>query len=183
MQDKLRRSYHVQKEVARNGCFEGEIGLAELDRLAQLSHAQIPHGQIPHAQKGESNPGTIKLKFEFGRNELDAPMIVGQFDTSLTLECQRCLKAMDKPMIIDFRLLIDASDELVQESNLDTLHSDDGYIDIVAVVEDEIMLELPLVALHEDGSCNKHWQASESETEEAVRDNPFSVLKQLKTTD
>ena len=178
MQDKLRRSYHVQKEVARNGCFEGEIGLGDLDRLAQVLHVQTLH-----AQKGESNADAIKLKFEFGRNELDVPMIVGQLDTRLKLECQRCLKAMEKTMMIDFRLLIDASDELVQESNLDTLYSDDGYIDIVAVVEDEIMLELPLVALHEDGSCNKHWQASESETEEAVRDNPFLVLKQLKTTD
>lgn len=178
MLDKLRRSYHVRKEVARNGCFAGEIGLTELDRLAQLSPAQMLH-----AQKGESSPGAIKLKFEFGRNELDVPMIVGQLDTSLTLECQRCLRAMDTPMIIDFRLLIDASDELVQESNLDTLYSDDGYIDIVTVVEDEIMLELPLVALHEDESCNKHWQASESESEVAVKDNPFSVLKQLKTKD
>ncbi len=175
MQDKLRRNYHVQREVARNGCFEGEIGLAELERLA--------HAQMLHVQKGDSNPGTIKLKFEFDRNELDVPMIAGRLDTSLTLQCQRCLKAMDMPVMIDFRLLIDASDELVQASNLDTLHSDDGYIDIVAVVEDEIMLGLPLVALHEDESCNQHWQVSESESEVAVKDNPFLVLKQLKTTD
>ena len=173
MSDRLRHRYHAQKEVARNGYFVGEIELTDMARLTDLLPAKV----------GKSNPSAIRLKFGFDRNELDAPMIRGQLDTSLALQCQRCLQAMEMPVIIDFRLLIDASDELVQESSLDTLYSDNGYIDIVALVEDEILLELPLVALHENESCHKYWQASESEPEEAVRENPFSVLQQLKTTD
>jgi uncharacterized protein len=86
-------------------------------------------------------------------------------------------------MDVDFRLLIDASDELLGNSSEDTLYSDDGYIDIAEVVEDELILALPLVAMHEDTACNENWRASELQVETPVKENPFAVLQQLKTTD
>jgi uncharacterized protein len=90
-------------------------------------------------------------------------------------------------MELDFRLMIDASDEIVRQSSLDTLYSDDGYIDITEVVEDELILAVPLVAMHEDTACNEDLlikgQLTDSQSEAAVKENPFAVLQQLKTTD
>ena len=86
-------------------------------------------------------------------------------------------------MDVDFRLLIDASDELLSQSSEDTLYSDDGYIDIAEVVEDELILAIPLVAMHEDTACNDNWRASELHAETPRKENPFAVLQQLKTTD
>ena len=171
MRDKLRKCYQVQMEVTRNGYFEGEIALSELGRLAELLHL------VESDLEGRK----ITLKFEFVRNEYEISMLVGHLETSLQLECQRCLKAMELPMTLDFNLMIDASDQLVSEASVDTLYSDDGFIDIVEVVEDELILAIPLVAMHEDTACNENWQVSESET--AIKDNPFAVLQQLKTTD
>jgi len=171
MRDKLPKSYQVHKEVARNGCFEGEIALSELRRL----------GELLHLEDSDLKGRKIFLKFEFARNEYDIPMLTGQLETSLELECQRCLKAMELPMALDFGLMIDASDELVSDSSVDTLYSDDGYIDIAEVVEDELILAIPLVAMHEDTRCNENWQVSDSEA--VFKDNPFAVLQQLKTTD
>ena len=85
-------------------------------------------------------------------------MLTGRLETSLELECQRCLKALEWPVTLDFSLMIDASDELVSDSSVDTLYSDDGYIDIAEVVEDELLLAIPLVAMHEDTTCNENWQ-------------------------
>lgn len=170
MQGKLRSRYQVHKEVARNGYFEGDIALSKLNRLSEFLYPE----------KSDADRG-VSLKFEFTRNEFDIPMIVGQLETCLELECQRCLGRMELPIEQDFRLMIDASDELVRESSVDTLYSDDGYIDIVEVIEDELILAIPLVALHEDRSCNEHWRASTEES--AAGENPFAVLRQLKTTD
>jgi len=125
----------------------------------------------------------IAVKFEFVRNEYEIPMIVGQLQTSLELECQRCLQALEIPMKLDFRLMIDASDELLRDSSIDTLYSEDGLIDVFEVVEDELILAIPLVALHENSDCNAHWPDSSAQPETAVKDNPFAVLQQLKTTD
>ena len=173
MRDKLRRRYQIQKELGRKGYYEGAIGLSALERLNELlfpaEDARMEH--------------QVTVKFEFLRNEYDVPMIVGQLQTSLELQCQRCLQALDMPMQLDFRLMIDASDELVRDSSLDTLYSDDGCIDLYEVVEDELILAIPLVVLHEDAACNEYWQASGTEPGVAVKENPFAVLKQLKTTD
>ena len=123
----------------------------------------------------------IGLKFEFVRNEYEIPMLIGRLETSLELECQRCLKALEYPIALDFSLMIDANDELVSESSVDTLYSNDGIIDIGQVAEDELILALPLVAMHEDTACNENCRVQESEP--VVKDNPFAVLQQLKTTD
>jgi uncharacterized protein len=172
MRDKLQRQYQIDKEVSQNRYFEGEISTSEMIRLAEMLH------------KDNDNSGsTIKLRFEFVRSEYEIPEISGQVITNLALECQRCLKPVEVPMTIDFRLLIDASDELVQTSSLDTIYSDGGYIDIVETVEDELILGIPLVTLHDDESCNKHWQALETDSKAVVKENPFSVLQVLKTTD
>lgn len=171
MRDKLRCRYQVHKEVARNGYFEGDIALSKLSRLTEILY---PEASLQEERK-------IALSFEFFSNEFDLSMVAGKLETSLEVECQRCLDTMEMPLRLEFRLMIDASDELVRESSVDTLYSDDGYIDIHEVVEDELILAIPLVALHEDTQCNKHWQASEPEV--AVKENPFAVLKQLKTTD
>lgn len=171
MQGKLPRRYQVHKEVARNGYFEGEIALAAMSRLIEFLY--------PESSTWQQN--NVLLKFEFTRNAFDIPIVSGRLETCLELECQRCLGRMQLSVAQDFRLMIDASDELVGESSMDTLYSEDGYVDINEVVEDELILAIPLVAMHEDESCNEHWQASDEER--SLSNNPFAVLQQLKTTD
>ena len=50
------------------------------------------------------------------------------------------------------------------------------------MVEDELILGLPLVALHDDVACNEFWQTQRENPEQATKENPFSVLAKLKTT-
>jgi uncharacterized protein len=173
MRDKLRRRYQVDREVARNGYFEGEIALSELTRLNDLLYRESTD---PEDRK-------IAVRFEFLRNEYAVSVLVGQLQANLELECQRCLEALAMPVELDFELMIDAGEDLLRDSSLDSIDSEDGYIDIYAVVEEELMLALPLVAIHEDTACNEHWPAAGNESESAEKDNPFAVLQQLKTTD
>ena len=121
------------------------------------------------------------VDFEFTASDYDCPVLNGRLETSLIVGCQRCLKDMDLAMKIEFRLLIDAPDELAHESSLDTIYSDNGFIDIFEVVEEELILGLPLVAMHDDISCNEHWRSQDEIPEIAVKENPFSVLKKLET--
>ena len=170
MRDKLRRRYQVHKEVSRNGYFEGKIPLAQLERLRGLLHAQS-------ADCGES----VSVRFEFVRNEFDVPTVAGRLETTRILECQRCLEPMEAPIALEFGVMVDADDSVLQESGQDSIDSDDGYIDLFALVEDELILAVPLVAKHNDRSCNEHWPVADTETQ--TRDNPFAVLAQLKATE
>ena len=173
MRDKLRKRYQVHKEVAQNGCYAGEIALAGLKRLGEMLR-----------QDGDAGKqGSVHVEFEFARNEFDVPTIAGRLQTRLDLECQRCLQALEFPLDLEFRLMIDASDELLRHSSEDTLYSVDGFVDIEEIVEDELILAIPLVAMHEDTACNENWQAPEMVTDTGAKENPFAVLQQLKTTD
>jgi len=173
MRDKLRRRYQVLKEVTQNGYFEGEIALSDFKRLGDLLYPDFVDG----------DGRKIAVRFEFLRNEYGVSTLAGQLQANLDLECQRCLEALEMPIELDFELMVDADDDLLRHSSLDSIDSEDGYVDIYAVIEDELMLALPLVALHEDTACNEHWLAAGTEPEAENRDNPFAVLQQLKTTD
>ena len=58
----------------------------------------------------------------------------------------------------------------------------DKAADLIPVIEDELLLALPIVNYHKPGDCTgdalQHNEAVEEE--EAIADNPFSVLQQLK---
>jgi uncharacterized protein len=151
--------------VSRSGGYGGTIRVGELARLAEFLH---------------SDNATIAIEFEFVKSEYDAPIVRGKLDTCLSIECQRCLQAMEKQLLIEFNLLIDADDEVVAESSMDTIYSEDGYIDIFEVAEDELILALPLVNMHGDLACNEYWPV-EHQQSRRLRENPFSVLEKLKT--
>ncbi len=168
MQHKLQRRYQIQKEVSRCSYFQGVIESRTLGRLV---------GKLKNDQD------KIIVEFEFDDSDYGHPILKGRVETSLSVECQRCLKSMELPMKINFNLLIDAPDELAQGSGLETIYSKDGTIDIFEVVEDELILGLPLVTTHEDTSCNEFWCAQDELPDVAVKDNPFSVLNKLKTTE
>ncbi len=82
-------------------------------------------------------------------------MVEGRLQARLTVECQRCLKAMEIPLQIELKLLVSPTDCEVVESSLDTVFSENGSVDIFEMVEDELILGLPLVTLHEDVACNE----------------------------
>ena len=167
MQGKLKQRYQILKEVSRGSYFQGQIEVEKLSRLSELL---------------ASDSGEIALEFEFENSDFGVPMISGGIQTCLQVECQRCLQAMETDLAFDFKLLVDADDDVIQESSLDTVYSEDGDIDIFEVAEDEIILALPLVSVHENDTCNAHWQASDNSQEPDARENPFLVLKDLKTT-
>ena len=168
MQGKLPRRYHVLKEVARNGCFEGSIPLVALSRLAGYLHVDQITGQT-----------SVALWFEFKRVELDIPALIGHLDVCLELECQRCLSSMPFSVEADFQLMIDADNKLLDKDKFDVVDSNEGFVDIFEIVEDELILSIPLFATHADNTCNAHWSKPEAETESVS--NPFAVLQKLKT--
>lgn len=75
----------------------------------------------------------------------------------LHLVCQRCLQAMEWPVDIERPLLLVKSETQIPDGNLD-----DDEIDVIVggadmsvlhLVEDELILNLPMIPMHEDGIC------------------------------
>lgn len=168
MQGRLAQTYKVSREIAQRGEFRGDITLKQMPRLSSLVL---------------SGDQSIAVSFEFGQNSFGLALVKGYIETELMVECQRCLEPMALPVNHDFELLIDASDQDIEQYQLDTVYSEEGYLDMFAVIEDEMILTMPLISMHEDMGCNGFMPVA-TEVEQAVeKNNPFEALKALKETD
>lgn len=120
----------------------------------------------------------VKLRLEKQGHGLRT--VSGEIVGEVELVCQRCLGAM--PWGIDCHVALgvvaNRADERRLPDGYEPLYLDGGPLATRELVEDEILLGLPLVAMHPDPACNRELQ--QWQREEIERENPFSVLEQLK---
>jgi uncharacterized protein len=116
----------------------------------------------------------------------------GHVETQVPMECQRCLNAVEIELVSDFHLALVDDESLIErldedadfivlgESEATTKGDYDApaTANLLALIEDELLLLLPLSPKHE--SCEHKHQPVIEETAEEKRDNPFDVLASLK---
>lgn len=148
---------------AREGrVLEGTLAVSQLERLHDVL-AEIS--------------GEVRYRLQGLKGQRGQPQLRLTASGSIPLACQRCLKA------IDFELEVDSLLELVPEGaemSQDELEDDTrdflpvaGALEVAALVEDEVLLALPLVPRHE--KCGLPGAA---EAGELV--SPFAALAKLK---
>jgi len=106
--------------------------------------------------------------------------------TSLALQCQRCLQPVETPLDIDRTIRFVRGEEAAAE--LDEQIEDDVLalqrsLDLRELVEDELLLALPLVPRHEVCPAPLPMSAGETEAVDAAAQeaaNPFAALAALK---
>ncbi|OCG20282.1 23S rRNA accumulation protein YceD [Gilliamella sp. App4-10] len=123
------------------------------------------------------------LSFKFDEQRL----CVITIDAKMTLElvCQRCFK----PFITEVHVMnkfspvkSDAQAEALPEHYEPVLMNEFGEVDILALLEDEIILSLPIAPVHD----SKHCEVSEADmvfgdiSIEREKPNPFAILVSLK---
>jgi uncharacterized protein len=157
------------KMFAREGTISAELPLARLQRLT---------GQLA------SNQGAVAVDLRFGSDEEGRRVISGTLDTPVKVACQRCLQDMDLDLHSEISLFAVDDEEAFQELRDDqdgVIVPEDGMLDVQSLVEDEILLSLPMVPMHEDAACSAPLNALRGgEVEADSRPNPFAVLAGLK---
>jgi len=167
MQGKFQQHYRVAREIERPALFEGEITMDRLPRVRELL-------------RDASTAEPVRLCFEFLRTPWGARSIRGRIRAELPMTCERCLQGMALTVDQPFELLIDARDE-DESSGLEIIQTEDGWLDLFALVEEELILALPIIRRHDDAGCNEYWRpAGPQAGAEAKRDNPFAALAALK---
>jgi uncharacterized protein len=108
-----------------------------------------------------------------------------KIDTSLPLTCQRCMRPAHLAVAVNRSFRFVASEEAAEaqdaEAEEDVLAlSDDFSLD--RLIEDEVLLALPLIPLHDKCPTEVKMAAADPGFESALleRRQPFSVLAQLK---
>ncbi|MES2413188.1 MAG: YceD family protein [Pseudomonadota bacterium] len=112
-----------------------------------------------------------------------------QARTSVALTCQRCMAAVETPLDVDQWYRFVATEDIAMaqddESEEDLLVMEPQF-DLQAVLEDELLMALPLVPMHEQCPVAPKLSAGvedlgDGEGAATEKPNPFAVLAQLKT--
>ena len=101
---------------------------------------------------------------------------------NLALECQRCLSTVDVPVNVERRFLFVASED--EAAALDAESDDDilaltRWLNLHDLVEDELLLALPLVPRHERCPAPLPFRR-ETANKISEHANPFAALAELK---
>lgn len=106
-----------------------------------------------------------------------------QIHTQVPLLCQRCLQPYSQAVAVDrwFRFVLDEAQALQEDDDVpEDLLVWTPKFNLLELIEDEVLLDLPLIPKHED--CAHAWQPEPDPVIEAAgeRPHPFAVLAQLK---
>ena len=140
MVNQLPKSLYLRDFAGSKLQLDCDVSLAGMSRLAALT---------------TELPDSAQVSWTFGLNAAGRPACWGQIDAWLSLPCQRCLEPS--------RLLVSAQtqvefvksvDDTPREAGYEPMVAVDGKIDSTALIEDELLLALPLAPAHEHACGN-----------------------------
>lgn len=124
----------------------------------------------------------IEVKVDFDVDLQGIIAIVGNASTAVKCVCERCGEPFTIDLAADFKYTPDQKkiESFGISTEYDFVDTDEfGEIDLLALVEDELMLALPLVPKHDKcPDFEGYWVSGK--IEEEAKTNPFAVLKNLK---
>jgi uncharacterized protein len=161
--------------LAKNGLIlEGPLLIKPMKRLSTVLY-------------DDSGSVHVKVKFDLDK-VLATPFMAGNFKTSLPLKCERCGERMNYDVDLHCSLAIINSESKIEGLAAQyepwLIESDDEPVLLSSIVEDELILAIPLVPKHEHSCLPKEAWVSGEEFEENVEENvsPFAVLSELKSS-
>lgn len=129
-----------------------------------------------------ANGDTIRVNLQFGVDEQRVTFLTGHLKTTLTLQCQRCMEPFSYEIMSDFALgIVSTLDEAnALPERYEPALATEGSLALRELIEDELILNLPIIPRHELDECKVKLPSVESGWEKGKGENPFQVLESLK---
>lgn len=147
-----------RKLCHRDGEINSKIPLSKLLRLSEYLH---------------DNHGQAEVHLDFNRDEGGHCHVRGVIRAEVNLLCQRCLEAAAFTLVSELDIRVAETEEealKVPDSSADPLDKleivvcDEGQLDLLSLIEDELIMSLPIVASHSDDRCNESLNALQLDT-------------------
>jgi uncharacterized protein len=157
----------------------------DVDRLADgvaTVDFDIPLDELSGLRcAGAPVAGRVSGRVQFAREK---GLAVAQLELAgtATLECQRCMRPMERALDVKSRMALIASDADATRvpPALEPVLAAGGRISIGALVTEELLLTLPIVPLHEGGdACAAAADAQSKEPAGGETHKPFAQLAEL----
>jgi uncharacterized protein len=130
----------------------------------------------------------VDVEVKFAKDEQGLTYFQGHMACSTSLICERCNEVFEHPLDVSFCFSpVQSAKEEGKEDELPDVYepvevNDQGEMNLFQTLEDELILSLPIVALHAEEDCKQKRDNMSFGKIDPVdeRPNPFAVLKELK---
>jgi uncharacterized protein len=147
----------------RHMTLQDKVAVADLHRANKLLAAE---------------DGDVTYHFDFSTDVEELCVISGELHGLLTMCCQRCLKNFKREVRCKFVVspVKDDAEAKLLPNGYEPIILQDGKFDTLELLEDELILGLPIVAAHDDNElgCIQSIGIVEQEV-----NRPFQVLQAL----
>jgi uncharacterized protein len=150
--------------AGRAASVERDLALAQLPRLIDAG-----------ALEGTRVRGELRFGMFEGRATVDA-----RISGTVVLTCQRCLKPCEVSVREVAPLIVVTTDEDVVPAGFDPILGDAERLPVIDVMEEQLLLGLPLVAAHAPGTgCQRETGLETGRDDSSDRQRPFANLREL----
>jgi uncharacterized protein len=164
---------------------------------AQLaSKGRVLNGKVPQQALSRfseylvDTSGTVEVRLRFKKKRDGNIHIMGNASSVVSMVCQFCLEPVRLTVDASIAQIVVNSEADIRDQDIqqDVLVVEDETVDLADIIEDELILNLPMVARHgkdqsEDndaGNCLDRLEYQHEDEDIPKKSNPFAVLKELK---
>jgi uncharacterized protein len=167
---KLPKSVNPVQLAGQNDQIQGHLSLAQFERLGPLL---------------QENTGTVDFSLHFMQDASQRAVVSGTVSAQLKLQCRRCLQPFSYQLEATVSLAVVENDQAAEElpEFYDPLLVVDGEVTLESLIEDELLLNLPVMPGHSEGECPVAIPSSWVDNELDEHKTPFTVLKKLLRSD
>lgn len=158
----------------------------KVDPFRLAEHGASLHGVLPLKNMSRlcenisEQEGNVTVDMTFGVDEQGTRFIKGNLATHITLQCQRCMEFFPYEITSNFILGVVQSEE--QADQLPTLYDavlvKDGELFPSEMIEDELIVNMPIVPMHERSVCQIKFPSVPDF--DAIKESPFKVIELLR---
>jgi uncharacterized protein len=160
------------------------VDCAHLAGNAAVLERVYPLGEMPRLQDLLASPeGFVHSSFTFGKADSGRVGATVAVESTAQLVCQRCLQGIAYTLAgsseIEFAGSVSPG---AAESQREIYVTDEGLVSLRELAEEELLLALPIVAMHEPHACELAAVAEADDDIEGLsadRSRPFASLQNL----
>lgn len=175
------RSYHAQLMSER---LPRDIDPLRLAEEGVRLEGEIPGELFPRLLEWSvagTQPDDVRIAVEFERTSHGVRLLRGIIGTRLTVTCQRCLRPMQLELEAHpFLVLLAPGDQPSGGPEEAETLVVEGPIRLSEWVEDELILAMPMIPVHDEDVCSTPQNGPLTESGAEGKQNPFAVLDGFK---
>ena len=144
---------------------------------------------LPRFKESLANDqGIVEIALYFSVNDSKQRIIKGSISAQVEVACQRCLEPLAIYLKDDISLVLleEESAATNLDPELDPWICNEFKLVLTEVVDEQLMLCMPIVNYHETRDCLEQLEykrtelSTNSSSQASLKESPFSVLKSLK---